>query len=251
MSATPPLWRRAVAEALGTCLLVAAVVGSGIAAANMSPNDTGLALLENAIATGAALVAIILAVGPISGAHLNPAVTLSTRLLGGIATPDALVYVAAQLAGGILGTVLANLMFDLSAISMSTQVRSGGGLWLSETVATFGLVFMIYAIIRSGRAWMAPFAVGAYITAAYWWSSSTSFANPAVTVARMFSDTFTGIAPESVPAFVIAQVAGAVLAVVAVDALHPTVDVPEPALEPFGDLPGTTTREDLHEEAQL
>ncbi len=237
-----PLWRRVTAEAVGTGLLLLAVVGSGIMAAKLSPNDTGLALLENAIATGGALVAIILAVGPISGAHINPAVTLATRLFGGISTRDALAYIPAQLAGGCIGVILANLMFDLSAVTISTQTRSSSGQWLSEVLATCGLIFVIFAVVRSNRASMAPFAVGAYITAAYWWSSSTSFANPAVTVARMLSDTFAGIAPASVPAFVIAQLVGVGLAAGAVRLLHPATPRVEPELEPFGDLDSTAAK---------
>ena len=215
------LGRRAFAEALGTGLLVVAVVGSGIAAARLSPADTGLQLLENAAATAAALVAIILALGPVSGAHLNPAVTAATRAQGGMTTAEAAAYVAAQVAGGAVGAVVANLMFSLPAIELSTTGRSSLGLWTSEVVATFGLLLVIFGVVRSGRPSAAPFAVGAYIGGAYFFTSSTSFANPAVTVARTLSDTFAGIAPASVLPFVLAQFVGAALAVGAVRALYP------------------------------
>ncbi|MGH9178990.1 MAG: aquaporin [Acidimicrobiales bacterium] len=222
------LSRRLFAEALGTALLVAAVVGSGIAAQRLSPGDTGLQLLENAVATAAALVAIILAVGPVSGAHLNPAVTLAARILGSLTTAEALCYAGAQMAGGAVGAAAANVMFDLPAIELSDQARSSGALWTSEAVATFGLLVVIFGVVRSGRSSLAPFAVGAYIGAAYFFTSSTSFANPAVTAARALSNTFAGIAPSSVPAFVIAQLAGAVLAVGAARVLYPSVAVAAP-----------------------
>ena len=189
--------RQLVAEFLGTALLVIAVVGSGIAAARQSPGDVGLELLENAAATGAALVAIILALGPVSGAHLNPAITGADRLRGAISTRTAIGYVVAQVAGGIAGTVVANLMFTLPAVQLSQRVRSGGGVWLAEAVATFGLILVVFGLARSGRSALAPFAVGAYISGAYFFTSSTSFANPAVTIASMFSNTFAGIAPAS------------------------------------------------------
>ena len=216
--------RRALAELLGTALLLVAVIGSGIAAERLSPGDTGLQLLENAAATAAALVAIILAVGSVSGAHLNPVVTLGDRLLGGIDTRTAGAYIGAQVVGACLGAVVANLMFDLPAVSWSTTQRSGGGLWLGEVVATFGLLLVVFGLVRSGRSSAAPFAVGAYIGGAYFFTSSTSFANPAVTVARTLSDTFAGIEPGSVPAFVVAQLAGGALAVVVVLVLHPGID---------------------------
>lgn len=218
------LARRALAELIGTALLLVAVVGSGIAAQRLSPGDTGLQLLENAAATAAALMAIILAVGPVSGAHLNPVVTLVDRVLGGVDSRTAVAYVAAQTAGAALGTVLANLMFGLSAVDWSSTGRSGGGLWLGEVVATFGLLLVVFGVVRSGRAGMAPFAVGAYIGGAYFFTSSTSFANPAVTLARTLSDTFAGIAPGSVPAFVVAQLVGALVGLAAVRALYPRVD---------------------------
>ena len=220
---TPDLVRRALAELIGTALLLIAVVGSGIAAASLSPGDTGLQLLENALATAAALVAIILAVGPVSGAHLNPVVTLADLAFGGIDIRSAGAYVGAQVIGGVLGTVVSNLMFSLPPVEVSTTVRSGSGLWLAEVVATFGLLLVIFGVVRSGRATAAPFAVGAYIGGAYFFTSSTSFANPAVTVARTLSDTFAGIAPTSAPAFVVAQIAGAALAVGAVQVLYPAI----------------------------
>jgi glycerol uptake facilitator-like aquaporin len=206
------LLRRASAEAVGTALLVATVVGSGIAAQRLSPGDTGLQLFENAIATGAVLVALILALGPISGAHFNPVVTLADRVLGGMSTAEAVVYAVAQVAGACVGAIVANLMFELPAITISTHDRSGSGVLFGEVVATFGLLLVILGVTRSGRAHTAAFAVGGYITAAYWFTSSTSFANPAVTVARTLSDTFAGIAPASVPLFVLMQVFGALVA---------------------------------------
>lgn len=207
------LARRATAEAVGTAFLVAAVVGSGIAAQRLSPDDTGLQLLENSIATGAALVALILAFGSVSGAHFNPIVTMADRLLGGTSTRDAGVYVVAQVAGASVGAMVANLMFELPAVTLSTDTRSSGALWLSEGLATFGLVVIILGVVRAGRPDAAAFAVGGYIAAAYWFTSSTSFANPAVTIARSLTDTFSGIAPSSVPPFVCAQVIGALAAV--------------------------------------
>lgn len=213
---TAPLVRRAAAEFTGTALLLAAIIGSGIAAQRLSPNDVGLELLENAFATAAALVAIIAALGPVSGAHLNPAVSLADRLLGGISWRDLGGYVPAQIGGGCAGVVIANLMFSLPAVEVSTKVRSGSGLLLAEVVATFGLVLVIFGVVRSGRSAIAPFIVGAYIAGAYWFTASTSFANPAVALARELSNTFAGIAPSSVPGFIAAQFAGALLAVAAV-----------------------------------
>ena len=220
---TPLLLRQAVAEFLGSAGLVTVVIGSGIAAQRLSPTDTGLALLENALVTGAGLAALILGFGPVSGAHLNPVVTLADRGLGGVGNRQAVVYVAAQVAGGLVGAVLANLMFSLRAVSISTHTRSSPGLWLSEALATFGLVVLIFALVRGGRTALAPFAVGAYITAAYWWSSSTSFANPMIDVARTLSNTFAGIAPASVPMFVVMQLLGGALGVAAVLVLFPSV----------------------------
>lgn len=207
------LARRLTAEALGTALLVAVVVGSGISAQRLSPHDLGLELLENSIATGAALVALILALGPVSGAHFNPVVTVADRLLGGTTNRDAALYVVAQVVGACIGAMVANAMFDLPLVDVSTHTRSSSGLWLGELVAAFGLLIVILGVVRSGRVGLAAFAVGAYISAAYWFTSSTSFANPAVTIGRTLSDTFAGIAPSSVPMFVVMQFAGALTAV--------------------------------------
>jgi glycerol uptake facilitator-like aquaporin len=217
------LLRRALAEFIGTALLLIAVIGSGIAAQTLSPNDTGLELLENAIATGAALVAIILAVGSVSGAHLNPVVSCADAFFGGLDRVQLAAYVLAQIVGAAIGVAIANLMFGLAAVSISTHSRSSPNLWLGEVVATFGLLLVIFGLTRTGRGATAPFAVGAYITGAYFFTSSTSFANPAVTLARTLSDTFAGIAPASVAAFVIAQLVGAVVACVVVRALWPRI----------------------------
>jgi glycerol uptake facilitator-like aquaporin len=221
------LARGAMAEMVGTALLVAIVVGSGIFAQRLSPGDEGLQLLENSTATAFGLMALILTFGEVSGAHFNPVVTLADRFLGGIDTRRTLAYIAAQVAGGCAGTVIANLMFELPAVEWSTHTRTGGGLWLGEVVATFGLLTVILGVVRSGRAAAAPFAVGAYIGAAYWFTSSTSFANPAVTVARSLTDSFAGIRPGSVPLFVLAQCGGAIVAVFLARFLHP--DLPSDA----------------------
>ncbi|MGH8993532.1 MAG: aquaporin [Acidimicrobiia bacterium] len=229
------LGRAAAAEAVGTGLLVAVVVGSGIFAERLSPGDSGLQLLENSTATALGLVALILAFGPVSGAHFNPVVTLADRLLGGMATGRAAVYAAAQVAGGCTGAVVANLMFDLPALDWSATARNGSQLWLGEVVATFGLVTVILGVVRTGRPEAAPFAVGAYIGAAYWFTSSTSFANPAVTLARTLTDTFSGIRAASVPPFVIAQLAGALLAVGLARFLHaPLSHAAEDVVLPHG-----------------
>ena len=217
-----------MAELVGTAFLVVAVIGSGIMATRMSPGDPGLQLLENSIATGAALVALILALQPVSAAF-NPVVTLVEVALHRLGAADAAWVVSAQLAGGVVGTVVANLMFGLDPITLATRDRSGGGVWLGEVVATLGLVLVIFGSLRSGRVESVAFSVGGYIAAAYWFTSSTSFANPAVTVARMFSDTFAGIAPGSVPMFVLMQLLGGVLAIGLVRVLHPGVrGVPDP-----------------------
>jgi glycerol uptake facilitator-like aquaporin len=208
-----------VAELVGTALLVTAVVGSGIAASRLSPDDVGLQLLENSLATGAALVALILALQPVS-ASFNPVVTLVERAFGLVRTVDAALLIAAQLVGGLLGAVLANLMYDLDVVSIATTERSGSHLLLSEVVATAGLVVIVFGALRSQRTHVVAFAVGGYITAAYWFTSSTSFANPAVTVARTFSDTFTGIAPGSAPWFVLMQLLGGALATLLVRYLY-------------------------------
>jgi glycerol uptake facilitator-like aquaporin len=213
-----------------------AVVGSGIAAQRLSPGNVGLQLFENSSATAGALVAIILALGPVSGAHLNPVVTLADRLFGGLSWRAAGTYWAAQVLGAIGGTVVANLMFSLPAVEVSTKVRSGGGLWLGEVVATFGLLLVIFGVVRSGRTTAVPFAVAAYIAGAYWFTSSTSFANPAVTLARTLSDTFAGISPGSAPAFIAAQLVGAGLAIVTVRALYPAIaDVAARVVMPHAD----------------
>ena len=221
----PDLARRAVAEAVGTGLLVPAVVVSGIAATRLSPQDVGLQLLENAVATAAALVAIILTLGSVSGAHLNPAVTLAARAAGAMDNAEAGAYCAAQVAGGAAGAIVANLMFSLPALELSTQARSSGGLWLGETVAAFGLVLVVLGVARSACPAAAPFAVAAYIGGAYFFTSSTSFANPAVTLGRTLSDSFAGISPASVPAFVAAQLLGAVLAVALARFLFPIKEI--------------------------
>jgi glycerol uptake facilitator-like aquaporin len=217
---TPDLARRVGAEGLGTAFLVMAVVGSGIAAARLSPGDPGLQLLENSLVTGAALVALVLALQPVSAAF-NPVVTLVERALGLMTSREATALVLSQLLGGLLGVVVANLMFELDALSLASTERTGSGRWLGEVVATVGLVVVIFGSQRSGRTSTVAYVVGAYITAAYWFTSSTSFANPAVTVARMFSDTFAGIAPGSAPMFLAMQAVGGALALVLVRALYP------------------------------
>jgi arsenate reductase len=204
----PGLGRRVLAEALGSAFLAAVVVGSGIAAQQLSPGDTGLELLENAAATAAGLYAIILMFGPVSGGHFNPVVSLVDAWFGGIDWRTAGAYLPAQVAGCIGGAVVANLMFSRAAVSISTHDRASPAHFLSEVVATLGLVMVIFALARSGRARSTPAAVGAYIGAGYLFTSSTSFANPAITVGRVFSDTFAGIAPSSVPSFVGAQLLG-------------------------------------------
>jgi arsenate reductase len=206
------LTRRLAAEAFGTGMLIVAVVGSGIAASRLSAGDVGLQLLENAAATAGALIGLILMFGAVSGAHFNPAVTLLDRFLGTTTTRDTGLYVVAQVAGGCLGTVVANLMFELPAVELSTTQRSSPALWLSEVVATVTLLVLIQGCVRTGRADVVPFAVGAWIGGAYWFTSSTSFANPAVTAARTLSDTFAGIAPASAPMFVAMQLVGAAIA---------------------------------------
>jgi glycerol uptake facilitator-like aquaporin len=248
------LGRRLLGEFVGTALLGAAVVGSGIAAVRLSPNDVGLQLLENAAATAAALVAIILAVGPVSGAHLNPVVTLADRVFGGVTWREAGGYVMAQAAGAVTGVVVANLMFGLPALRLAQTSRSAGGLWLGEVVATFGLLLVVFGVVRSGRLAAAPFAVGAYIGAAYWFTSSTSFANPALTVARSLSDTFAGIAWRSAPAFILAELAGGALAVITLGALYPGVgEVADQVVLPHSPAPdgapavAVRAEDDLHD----
>lgn len=222
------LARRALAELLGTAFLVATVVGSGIAAQRLSPGDTGLQLLENSLATGAALVALIIAFQPVS-ASFNPVVTLVEAGLGRIRAADAVALVTAQAAGGALGAMVANVMFDLPAVELSGHDRTGSGLLVGELVATLGLVLVVFGALRSERVETVAYAVGGYIAAAYWFTSSTSFANPAVTVARTLSDTFAGIAPSSVPAFVAMQVLGGLAGLLVVHLLHPSTPT-EPAV---------------------
>jgi arsenate reductase len=232
------------AELVGTALLVATVVGSGIMAARLS-TDIGLQLLENSIATALGLGVLILLFQPVSGAHFNPVVSMVDWWLGrrggsGLTLPELAGYLAAQVAGAVAGAILANVTFDLAAVDWSSTVRSAPHLWVGETVATFGLVLLVFGLVRSGRASAAPAAVGAYIGAAYWFTSSTSFANPAVTIGRGFTDTFAGISPGSIAAFVTVQVMGAVLAAVIVTAFYPL-----PATQPDA---GTT---DAERRAQL
>ena len=215
------LARRLVAEALGTALLIIAVIGSGIMASRLSPQDVGLQLLENAAATAGALIGLILMFGAVSGAHFNPAVTLVERMFGKITTTDAILYAIAQTVGGCFGAVIANIMFELDPINLSTKSRSSGALWLSEVVATIGLLLVIHGCVRTGRGAAVPFAVGVWIGGAYWFTSSTSFANPAVTVARMLSDSFAGIKPSSAPMFIVMQLVGAVLAFMLIRFLYP------------------------------
>jgi glycerol uptake facilitator-like aquaporin len=217
------LWRRLLAEFLGSAFLAAIVIGSGIAAQNLSPGDTGLQLFENAAATAAGLFAIILMFGPISGAHFNPIVSFVDAGFGGLKWKDAAAYLPFQTLGCIGGAILANAMFSEAAISISTKHRASGPHWLSEVVATVGLMLVIFALARSGRSHLAPAAVGAYIGAAYFFTSSTSFANPAITVGRMFSNTFAGIAPSSVPSFISAQVVGGLVAFGLIWVLYPGV----------------------------
>ena len=204
----PALSRRLVAEGIGSFFLFACVIGSGIMAADLSNGNDAVALLGNTIATGAILFVLITILGPVSGAHMNPAVSLVAALRGELRWPDAGAYIAAQLVFGILGAWAAHLMFDLPTLQLSVKARTGLGQWTGEAVATFGLILTILGTVRHRREWV-PASVALYITAAYWFTSSTSFANPAITVARSLSDTFAGIAPSDVPAFVVAQLLGA------------------------------------------
>ncbi|HEY6932360.1 MAG TPA: aquaporin [Marmoricola sp.] len=222
---TATLVRKVTAELLGTAFLVAAVVGSGIAAQRLSPGHTGLQLLENSLATGAVLVALILALQPVS-ASFNPVVTLVERLLGRVDTSTAGLLVAAQLVGGAIGAVVANLMFGLPPVSIAGHVRGGAGQLLGEVVATLGLVLVVFGALRSPRIETVAFAVGGYIAAAYWFTSSTSFANPAITLARTLSETFAGIAPASAAAFVLMQLVGGAIGAGLVLLLHPAPEEP-------------------------
>jgi glycerol uptake facilitator-like aquaporin len=230
MPHNPPLARRLLAEFLGSAFLAAVVIGSGIAAANLSPGDIGLQLFENAAATAAGLFTIILMFGPISGGHFNPVVSLVDAIFGGLRWRHAFAYIPVQIAGCIAGAVLANGMFALTAISISTKHRASEAHLLAEVVATLGLLLVIFALARTRRGSMAPAAVGAYIGAAYFFTSSTSFANPAITIGRSFSDTFAGIAPASVPAFITAQLVGGAVAIGLIRTLYPGM-TPEDAGE--------------------
>ena len=216
-----PLGRRLLAELLGSAFLAALVIGSGIAAQQLSPGDVGLELLENSAATAAGLFAIIVMFGAVSGGHFNPVVSLVDSALGGLSPRDALAYVPAQIAGCVLGAIVANGMFARAAVSISTKHRASGAHLLAEGVATLGLLLVIFALLRTRRSASAPAAVGAYIGAAYWFTSSTSFANPAISIGRMFSDTFAGIAPASVPGFALAQLAGGAVAIAVIRVLYP------------------------------
>jgi glycerol uptake facilitator-like aquaporin len=223
MTTTPPLARRLLAELLGSAFLAALVIGSGIAAQQLSPNDVGLQLFENAAATAAGLFAIILMFGPVSGGHFNPVVSVVDASFGGISWRDALAYLPAQVVGCTLGAITANAMFALSAISISTHHRASPAHFLSEIIATSGLIIVIFALARTKRSTVIPAAVGAYIGAAYFFTSSASFANPAITIGRMFSNTFAGIAPASVPSFIVAQLLGGAAAILVIRALYPDV----------------------------
>ncbi len=239
---SPPLPRRLFAELLGSAFLAALVIGSGIAAQTLSPGDVGLQLFENAAATAAGLYAIILMFGPVSGGHFNPAVSLADARFGGISWRDAFSYIPVQIAGCILGAITANTMFSLAAISISTHHRASPAHLFSEAIATGGLLLVIFALARTGRARTAPAAVGAYIGAAYFFTSSASFANPAISIGRMFSDTFAGIAPASVPTFVLAQLAGTACAILALRVLYPdgTADEAAEVVLPHNAQPART-----------
>src|SRR6516162_4772733 len=235
------LWRRLLAELLGSAFLAAVVIGSGIAAQRYSPGATGLELLENAAATAAGLFAIILMFGPVSGGHFNPVVSFVDAFFGGLSWRDAAAYLPAQVAGCTAGAVLANLMFALPAVTISAKHRATPAHFLSEIIATLGLMLVIFALARSGRSRSAAAAVGAYIGAAYFFTSSTSFANPAITIGRMFSDTFAGIAPSSAPPFIAAQIIGGALAVLVIRALYPRLtpaDAAEIVVPHHGDPAG-------------
>jgi glycerol uptake facilitator-like aquaporin len=224
MTSSPaPLCRRLTAEFLGSAFLAAVVIGSGIAAQRLSAGQTGLELLENAAATAAGLFAVILMFGPVSGAHFNPVVSFADAALGGLSWRDAAAYLPAQVAGCVSGAVAANLMFAQTAVSISVKHRASGAHALSEVIATAGLVLVIFALARSGRLASAPAAVGAYIGAAYWFTSSASFANPAITIGRMFSDSFAGIAPSSAPVFIAAQIGGGIAGVAIIRFLYPAL----------------------------
>ena len=248
----PARWRRLLAEAVGTGLLVTVVVGSGIAAQRLSPSDVGLQLLQNSTATVFGLAVLILVLGPVSGAHFNPIVSLADWFVGrhsrtGLALGDVAAYSVAQVAGAVLGAVLANAMYGLAPVEISEHARASWTAGLAEVVATAGLIAVIFALARTGRGALAAWAVGAYIGSAYWFTSSTSFANPAVTIGRVFSDTFAGITPSSVPAFVAAQLVGAVIGLALVLALYPDTSERAAAAEHAiaTDLSSNPTRQHL------
>jgi glycerol uptake facilitator-like aquaporin len=222
MHESAPLSRRLLAEFIGSAFLAAVVIGSGIAAQNLSPNDTGLQLFENAAATGAGLYALILMLGPVSGSHLNPVVSFAAASLRAISWRDAFAYTPAQITGCVAGAIAANGMFGKAAISIAQHHRASPAHLWAEIVATTGLVLLVFALVQTQRAASAPAAVGAYIAAAYFFTSSTSFANPAISVGRMFSNTFAGIAPASVPAFIVAQIAGGAIGLLGVCLLYPS-----------------------------
>jgi glycerol uptake facilitator-like aquaporin len=232
---TGPLRRRLLAEFLGAAFLAAVVIGSGIAAQQLSPGNVGLELFENAAATAAGLFAIILMFGPVSGAHFNPVVSLVDASFGGISWRDALAYAPAQVGGCIAGAVAANGMFAGAAVSISTKHRASPAHLLAEVIATLGLLLVIFSLARTRRSASAPAAVGAYIGAAYFFTSSTSFANPAISVGRMFSNTFAGIAPASVPAYVVAQLVGGAVAIAVLRVLYPDVTPQDAAQVVFTD----------------
>jgi arsenate reductase len=244
MTGSPPLPRRVLAEFLGSALLAAVVIGSGIAATELSPHDLGLELLENAAATAGGLFTIILMFGPVSGGHFNPVVSLVDASFGGLSRRDAIAYLPAQVIGCAFGAVLANAMFAKAAVTISAHHRASPAHLLAEVVATFGLLLLIFSLARSRRTGHAPAAVGAYIGAAYFFTSSTSFANPAITIGRIFSDTFAGIAPASVAGFIVAQALGGLLALAAIRSLYPDVTPPEAAtvvLPQLVDVDGAST----------
>jgi arsenate reductase len=229
MGSRPPIARRLFAEFLGSAFLAALVIGSGIAAQKLSPSDVGLQLFENAAATAAGLFVIILMFGPVSGGHFNPVVSLADASFKGISWRDTWAYIPVQIGGCVLGAIAANIMFELAAVTISTHHRASPAHFLSEIIATGGLLLVIFSLARTRRSYMTPAAVGAYIGAAYFFTSSASFANPAISIGRMFSNTFAGIAPSSVPSFIVAQLVGGVLAVVVIRTLYPDVTPAEAA----------------------
>jgi arsenate reductase len=226
---SPPLRRRLLAECVGSAFLAALVIGSGIAAQNLSPGDVGLELFENAAATGAGLFAIILMFGPVSGGHFNPVVSFVDASFGGMRWREAIAYAPAQVAGCLTGAIVANAMFARALVTISTKHRASGAHLFAEVVATLGLMLVIFSLTRTKRGATAPAAVGAYISAAYFFTSSTSFANPAISIGRMFSNTFAGIAPSSAPGFIAAQIVGGCAAIALLRVLYPDVTPAEAA----------------------